>query len=422
MSIFSHRETADFSRTPFLLYALMMLAVFTGDAIMSYLSPVLLSSWLGSTTKMGFVFATSSLAGMSMDFFFAKAFGNRGVRFFLRIVMLLGLPFPLSLLVSHQLPSILFAMVVWGIYFEAMVFANYHAVHSIVTKEHFAWAWGILALFRNLSLVIGPALAGFLLQSAERPNEPLFVAATLYGIGILFFIVLRMTSHLGKYHPLTPEEAKPRSIKEELRLWLTLEKTLWPLLGLMLLFYFVDCAFFSVGPLFSEHLKMRSEVGVLFMSMYSVPGLFIGFFTAKLAKPFGKKRIAYVGGIIGGIGLVLIRTVTAVLPILAIVFIASIGLAILWPELTATFEDFIARTGRFRGDLIGLTAIFGSIPYVIGPIVNGFLNDRIGEQNVFAFWGALLVVYSGALFFIVKRKVRLPEQQLVEVAVIEETV
>jgi MFS family permease len=94
--------------------------------------------------------------------------------------------------------------------------------------------------------------------------------------------------------------------------------------------------------------------------------------------------------------------------------ITAISLGVMYPELQATFEDYICRCKKFGNDLIGLTAIAGSIPYVIGPIANGFIIDGSGERSVFGAWGIVLSIFSLSLFFIVPRKVRLPEQQLTQ--------
>lgn len=393
-------------------YVIILFMVVLADAIMSYAAPVIIEDRVKNAGLMGLILASSSFAGMIVDFLFAKSFVGKKYHFFLRILLASALFFPLSLLFFQFIPSLIFGMVVWGVYFEAMVFSNYHAIHEFVPPHSHVKAWGILALIRNISFVIGP----FIASEFGGPNlqTALYIAFTLYILAIIMFIFFK-GQIIWHASTITAMADNPgRSFFQELKIWKTFSISLWPLLIFLLLFYLIDSAFYSVGPLVAEYIKEQSNLGSLFLSLYTLPGLATGLLASWLAKPFGKKRIAFLAGIVSGGFLVLMSFQTSPSAILVTTFLAAVGLGIIFPELLAVFENYVSRVGKSGNDLIGLTALFASLAYVLGPIANGIFYQIWGYEFVFRFWGILLTLYSVLLFFLVPRKVRMPQQEIEE--------
>ncbi len=394
----------------YLLFALMLGCIGVADSMMGYVAPVFIEEMVGSATVMGIVLSTSSMIGICMDFFFAKFFPSKKSSFFLFLLFSMVFFFPLSFLLSRSPWGALIGMAVWGVYFEALVFSNFHAIHETVRPEDHSWAWGMTSVVRGISWSIGPLLASTLLGSGER--VPLYFSLVIYalavGVGSLFILAQKTST---EHRKVVFHETASRSFGEEIGLWKTYARTLWPLLILNMLFYVIESAFFSVGPLLGEHLKSIHPLGGLFVSIYSVPGIFLGFFVGGLAKPFGKKRLSYLAGGIAGVGLMSIMFASNPFAILWWVFFASVGLGLLHPALSAVFEDFVARSKEFGTDLVGLAAMSGSFAYIIGPLINGFLTDVVGEKAVFGIWGAVIFFYSILLWKLVHRKVRLPQAE-----------
>lgn len=396
---------------------MMMFFLFMADAIMSYYAPVVIENVVGSSTKMGFILATSSFVGMLTDFAFAQVFSQKRAFFFQRVLFLLVFLLPLSFFLSHSLVSLIMAMAWWGISYEAMVFCTYHAIHEAVGKVHHAWAWGLVAILKNVSLTIAPLIAS--VAYAQSHNLPIYYAIVFNGFAVaLFFLYVlleKRKSSNGDFQSLSQTPAMHRTFKETVQIWKSLDRVLWPLLIYFVLFYLFDSAIFSVGPLFSEHLKLQHEWGGLFISMYGVPGIFVGFFIPTLAARFGKKRLAFVTGALGGLCAFLMSFSVSVVMILVGMFLASFWLAIMEPVLVAVFEDLIARGEKVANDLISMTALTASFSYIIGPILNGLLNDAFGELAVFKIWGALIFLWSLWLYFTFPRKVHLPQKQINEI-------
>lgn len=399
---------------PFHVFLGLLFFVYLADAVMSYLVPVVIESVVGSTLVMGLVLSTSSMVGLLIDFIFAKHFPDKTSLFFLKILFVSALAFPLSLMISTHPLMLFFAMAVWGIYFEAMMFANYHMIDELVHHHHHAWAWGMLTVVHNIAYVIGPIVASA--TASRRPSLSLVLALVFFVIAIYGAVLLRIHQRTKVVQKDAPDHRiLPRTFRTEISVWWTFQKVLWPLLLLLMLAYVIESAFFSIGPLFAEQLKDVHVWGGMFVSLYSVPGLLIGLLLGWLARPFGKKRLAYIGGCVAGVGLLGIAISHHIWLLFFSTITAATGMSIVIPSLLAVFEDYVSRSKNFGNDLIGLTTMSGSIGYIIGPLANGVIGELIPVQSVFGVWGVMILAYSLLLFVIVKRKVRIPQQQLVEI-------
>jgi MFS family permease len=395
----------------FFLLAAVFFFFFLGDTIMSYLSPVIMEQHLGSATAMGLLFSTSSMAGMVADFLFPKFFVGKTSRFFFRILFLVVFLFPLSFILSPNVLGFALGMIVWGIYYEAFSFARFHAVKETVLRKEYSWAWGNLSLIQNLARVIGPLLAGVLIDQGEV--SALLAAIIAFVIALYLYV---MYVYLGKKQQRTalnvPADSTRRSWTTELHIWKSYSRVLWPLFLYLFIFFLIESAFFTIGPILSEQLQFSGPFDGLLLSVYSLPGLFAGLLLPRLSKPYGKKRLSFLAGLIGASSLLFFAVVSSLWLILLIVFIAAIGLNIMYPALQATMEDYIKRSEHTENDLIGMTSMFISAGYVLGPILSGFLADLWSAQMVFALWGGVMAIYSLFLLCTVKRKIRLPQHEL----------
>lgn len=395
-------------KNTYLLFCVALGFLDLADSMMGYTAPLLIEKLAnGSDTVMGIVLASSSMIGICMDFCFAKFFPQKNSWFFLRLLFLFAFYFPLPFLLTQSMAGAVIGMLAWGIYFEAMVFANFRAIHETVPKSEHSWAWGAASVIRTLAWVTGPVTASLLY--GYDSVLPVRVAIGAFAFSLVLFGLL---GWIGKYHRkighVVPEKIT-HSFGTELAIWKVYGKVLWPLLGFMILYFLIESAFFSIGPLFAEHLRELNPLGGFFVGLYSVPGLFTGFLIAKLSVPYGKKRLSYAGALLAGCGFLLMGFGQSVWFILSMTFVASLGLCLWYPAINSVFQDYVSRAKEFGNDLIGLTAMAGSFSYIVGPILNGFLSDQIGHQMVFAFWGAVSLVYAMFLFVHVKRKVKLPQ-------------
>lgn len=394
-------------RNGFFIFILLMFFFTLGDATMSFSAPILMANKLGAT-QMGLILGSSSVIGAITDILFARFFGQKKPRFFVKIMLGLTLLFPVSFLLFHSVPVFLFGMLVWGVYFEAMLFSAYHMIHETVQAKDHIWAWSALALVRNIGWVVGPLIASYL--DSMNGKYPYYFAIFAFATAIFLFFFHKTTTK--KIHVAHAKKYKPRGLRQELKIWYACTKVFWPVMFMLFMFEIIDSTFFSIGPVFAESLFERSPLGNLFITMYTLPTLIFGVLSGVLARPFGKKKAAFGAGIVAGIGLIALSQVHSVELILATTFFSAMGTAIIFPETSAIFEDFVGRGKGYSNDIVGLTAIISSVAYTVGPVINGYLFDQVGTQKLFGLWGVIIILFSIFALFTVKRKLKLPQAEV----------
>lgn len=403
-----------FSATSALInYSLVLFLIATADAIMSYSVPVFLKETLGSSFWMGIIIATSSIAGVVADIILGEWFGNKKYTFFLWGALIAALAFPLTLLFLPPLiPFFLLAMAIWGLYYELIQFANYRFIRVFMSKEHHAQSWGIISAFASCAYLIGPLLAEFLIDRNSQLPFGGTICFLLSGIGG-FLVFLNIFSKKTELVP--PITERKQSLFHELEIWKTLLRVIWPLWLFHFALILVEVAFWTVGTVFSEELRRVHPYGGFFLTAWCLPALFIGLWAGKAARPLGKKRAAFLAGFLEGIVLLFFAFTHNVPALLVLVFISSAFGAIAHPELSGTFEDYVARLGPFGNHLIGLNLSSASLAFIIGPVFAGGLASLFGSQAIFPIMGGLLVVASLFTLLITPRKIRLPQQTLAEI-------
>ncbi len=415
--IFREKHSSIFLKiTPFILFCVIIGLITGADSLMSYTTPIYLEEVLGNEISMGLVLAFSSIIGFICDFLFSKFLREKTFIFFLSATLICAMTFPLIL--QHLPPLIPFLMLatgIWGIYYETLAFSNYDYIKRTFELERHEVAWGNLTMIKSVAWTFGPlAASSLLLLGYHRVYEVVVV--------VLFFAAILSLILAKKYHPQIKANqpskiAKPKiSFGQELIIWRVLLTRVWPLCLFVLVMYLVDATFWSIGTLFAQQIHSVSGWEGLFLTLYSLPSIVFSGLAAKAARPFGKKRIAFILGIFSGLALLVMGVMNTFATIIVSMTVFSSLFAITWPEINATFENYIERLDGFGIDLIGLKNSIGSLSYVIGPVLAGVLATLVGNQLSFALMGLLLLFTSIALLFIVPRKIRMPQQQLEEIS------
>lgn len=399
----------------FLAYALIVFLVGTGDAILSYAAPVHIESYVNSTLLMGLILGFSSLIGILCDLLFARIFRGKSFRDFLRWLFVVAFVFPATILFLPPLPAFfLLAMAAWGIYYELLHFSHFHLIETVVKRSDHALAWGVLESFRSAAYFIGPFLAGWLIDrhaSAPFYGSIGFFSAAL--VGFLFF--LKATRAHQAAAPVKTEAKPAENLATEFKIWGTLLRRVWPLFLFLVVCGFVDATFWSVGTLFAESLREGSVWGNLLFPAYTLPSLFIGLIVAPAARPLGKKRAALLAAAVAGVFLSLVGFVAAALPVIILVFLFSLFFSLTFPEIYATFEDYVTRLGELGDDLVGLEGSAVSLAYIVGPIAAGAIAAVFGNSGAFAVAGGALILVSLLGLAVVPRKIKMPQEELARI-------
>ncbi len=395
----------------FLAYTSIVFLVGTGDAILSYAAPVHIESHVNSTLLMGLILGFSSLVGIMCDLLFARIFRGKSFRHFLGWLFVVAFVFPATILLLPPLPAFfLLAMAAWGIYYELLHFSHFHLIESVVKRSDHALAWGVLESFRSAAYFIGPFLAGWLID--RHVDAPFYGSIGFFSAGLVGFLFFLKATRAHHAPAAVKKVEKSEGFVKEFRVWGALLRRVWPLFLFLVVCGFVDATFWSVGTLFAESLRAESAIGNLLFPAYTLPSLFIGLVVAPAARLLGKKRAALLAAAAAGVFLTLVGFVAAALPVVVLVFLFSLFFSLTFPEIYATFEDYVTRLGELGDDLVGLEGSAVSLAYIVGPILAGAIASVFGNGGSFAVAGVGLILVSLLGLAVVPRKIKMPQEQL----------
>lgn len=151
---------------------------------------------------------------------------------------------------------------------------------------------------------------------------------------------------------------------------------------------------------------------MFFLPMYQVPALFVGFLLAKWGIHKGKKILTEKLLILAGMFLIGLGFGKTIGLQITMVFFASLAISVAYPLLDGVYSDIVARMGKEKNHLIGLTSSTINVSYVIWPPIAGLICSKVGEMGTFGILGGLVVAVSFILLFVTPKKLRLPQSKI----------
>ncbi len=388
--------------------SIILFFIFLADAIVSFWAPEYLEETFQSSLVMGLIISTSSIVGLLADIMMPQLLKGITVKKLLVMGIVASILFSAILLFTTWLPFILLfllGMAVWGIYYELLSFASNQFVADATPLKFHSAGWAIIGTFRSLAYFLGPVMATWLLLAGDRP--PLFVAI---GLALLALVILLITNR--KHERQLTVDIHHINFSAELTHWKELFIHVWPILLMSILVGVIDATFWTVGAVYTKDLGQIHPSGSWFLSLHMLPSLFMGFVIAKMQIYQRKKRLAQIFLITSGLFLVLLGFSSAIPWILIMVFISSTNLAISVPLIEAVYSDIVARMGRERQHMIGLSSSTMSIAYIIAPPLSGLIAEEVGARNTFMIIGGFVALVSFILLFTTPKKLKLPQKEI----------
>lgn len=391
-----------------ILFSLTLFLLRLADAVISFWAPNQIQSSLNSSVWMGFIISFQSIIGFGADLIFPTLLRTTKTKrlIFWAIIMSSLTSFFLAASITKPFIAIfLITMTLWGIYYEFVAFANYQFMGSSVPSHLRSAAWGIMGTFVNLAYFLGPLLAAAVLLKSYVLAE---------GIILVFLVgaFLLLTLFKGHHDAVAKVDIKEINPWVELKHWLTLSKHIWPAMVLSLMMGFIDSTFWTTGAIWTEKLAKINYLGGMFLPFYQLPAIFLGAVVAGWGIYKGKKILTEKFLIVAGIFLVALAVSEAIYWQLAMVLFSSAALSVCYPLLEGVYTDIVARMGKEKNDLIGLTSSVVNVSYIIWPPVVGVVAGVIGERLTFSFVGILVVIVSVVLLFVTPKKLRLPQEEI----------
>lgn len=243
-----------------------------------------------------------------------------------------------------------------------------------------------------LGVSLGAPMGGYVTR-AWGARAPLHLAALLFGL-------LAIGSLFLQTRPIQTSPARLGGVFTALRGQ--------PRLVLPMLFHFVDR--FTVGffvvvfPLYVDSLGATDPaVRGRYLAQFLLPFAFLQYFSGRLTDAVGPFKPLILGSLLYGI-------------VLCVVGFSDLGL--LWPVMVVLgvlaavmFPPAITLTAQYstpqtRGTAMGAFNFAGSLGFVVGPLIGGWLYERSGYGAAFLFSGTMEILLALATAVVVARWAR----------------
>lgn len=298
-------------------------------------------------------------------------------------------------------------MIVWSIYYEFRNYSKYDFVKKFLNPNKNAEAWATMTMFQSTAYMLGPIVAIFLISKS-------FTASL---VGSLIIVLISTLSYLLFKSAFSKKVDKnkiseARSFFKELKIIHILARRIWPLVLFTFSLTLLDVSFWTMGVLYSQELKSQNEAGGLFVTIYCLPTILVGIITPRIYGFLGKKKTAFVAGILAGLGLLSVGIFNNIYMILGAVFFSAFFADISFILIFATFEDYVTRLDGEGNNLVSIGQISQNFAYVIGPILLGLLSAGGNFQMAFKVSGLVLFFVSLLAIAVVPRKIKMPHKEI----------
>lgn len=387
--------------------------VYLGDAILSDWVPSYMQIALGSSLLMGLVFSFSSVIGFISDLIFPQLLRKFKARKLILLAMGASLIFSGVLMWTTTwswLILLLLAMAVWGVYYELLWFGSAQFVSDNVPAQSRSGVWGVLGVFKSLAYFLGPIFGSWLTVS----RGDLAVIITAAAVVCVGYIIWVLTNRKEKNCEQESEPMEKFNIWEEFGYWKVLSVHVWPVLLISLMMGLIDATYWTTGAVLSDNLARSGFWGGLFLPAYMLAPIFMGVVLAKWGVYKGKKKIAELFLLFAGIFLACLGLKESVWVMLLLSLLIGVSLSIAWPMVDAVYSDILARMGKERKHLVGLSSSTVSVAYIIGPITAGFISSQVGERMTFAIVGVMAILVAVILLIVTPKKLKLPQAKIAE--------
>lgn len=177
------------NKSPIVIFSLVVLFWTLFDSVMTYIVPLLIEEQGYSTSMIGLIIGTSSVTGAFFDFIICKVFKNTSFKRIFLVMFALCFVYPILLWQAKTIWLFLFAMAIWGIYFDLYGFGVFNLVGRYTKKINHSGSFGTVQMFRSLGVMLAPIIVGMVV--IDSVDWRAFGIGWLFlSIGFIFFIIL----------------------------------------------------------------------------------------------------------------------------------------------------------------------------------------------------------------------------------------
>ncbi|OLS23075.1 MAG: Tetracycline resistance protein, class B [Candidatus Heimdallarchaeota archaeon LC_2] len=387
-----------------ILLASVSLLVHTGIGIIFPIFPKILEEWGKGALELGILAGSYGVTYV----IFSPIFGSWADKYGKKKIIVIGLfGFGISNLLFvfaiylDIFEILLIARGIEGIFASAVFPASIAMVSDIVPEKERAKNIGIVSAGAGIGLVIGPVLGGFLYNISIE--FPFYVSAGLAFLTVVWaYTALSATEiNVNQNEKLIIDKDKTGFVNAIKRTYRILPNPK----SAFFIFVLVDMAslisWMLVQPgisfyIYNDLLLTPTDFG-FFVAAY---GLFAAIgegFLGTFSDKVGRRPMIFLGSLLNALFFVALLNATNLMGMVIAAIIAGMSLGFMAPAMKALISDAAKKENRTM--VIGTASGLTFIGTIIGPILGGFLYDRLSMSFLFklsigiSIIGALLSIF-----------------------------
>jgi MFS family permease len=202
------------------------------------------------------------------------------------------------------------------------------------------------------------------------------------------------------------------NLLEEMEHWKVLFGRVWPILLVSYVLGVLDATFWTTGVVLADTWVKKSWEGGLFLPAYVLPAIFVGFVVVRLGIYKGKKKLAEIFMLLSGLFMAGLGLASTAMELVILALLVGVVSSIAWPLVNAVYSDILTRMGREQKHMTGMAGSMVNLSYITGPVIAGYMANKIGEQATMTWVGIFVFLVAVVLLLVTPRKLKLPQTEI----------
>ncbi len=388
----------DYPRTFWVVVAITFIDRIGGALLFPFFALYITSKFNVGMTEVGGLFAAfafSSFIGSAIGGALTDRFGRKWIIIFGLVASSFSLVV-MGLIESFQ--AFIFLAFFVGILTDVAGPAHQAMVADLLPEEKRADGYGILRVAFNLSVVIGPAIGGFL---AARSYFLLFISDAVISFATALLVFAFLPETKPEAHPGAPAQTVRGSFAGYLQVFRNAAFMLF--LGAVMLEVFTYMNMNTTLGVYLRDQHGASEAGYgLLLSINAAMVVFMQFPITRLITKYPPMLMMALGTFLYVIGFSMYGFVFTYAWFVIAMVIITIGEMVVSPVAQALVASFAPED--MRGRYMAVAGFSWGIPFAAGPYLAGLILD--GPNPHYLWYAAGIVGTISTLFFLILHRMR----------------
>ncbi|MBI5351960.1 MAG: MFS transporter [Chloroflexi bacterium] len=394
----------EYPRIFWVVIAITFIDRIGGALLFPFFALYITSKFSVGMTDVGVLFAAfsiSSFAGSAIGGALADRFGRKGIIIFGLIASSFS-TVAMGLINSFQ--AFFFLALFVGILTDVAGPAHQAMIADILPEEKRTDGYGILRVAFNLSVVIGPAIGGFL---AARSYLLLFLSDAAISLLTVILIAIFLPETKPQAHPDAPKQTVASSFAGYGQVFRNAAFMLF--LGAVMLQVFTYMNMNTTLGVFlrNEYGTLESGYGLL-LSINAAMVVLMQFPITRRIKKYPPMLLMAFGTFLYVIGFSMYGYVATYTMFVVAMVIITIGEMIVSPVAQALVATFAPED--MRGRYMAVSGVSWGLPFAVGPYLAGLIMD--GPQPHLLWYAAGFIGLLSTFAFLALHRIRRKEENI----------